>query len=247
MVVKISCVSYLNSRPFIYGLRKADFLASGEAELSLDDPAACAAKVLKKEADIGLVPVAILPQLKGYKRIADAGISANGKVGSVMLYSEVPLNQIKEIWLDNESRTSVMLTKILAKELWKMDPLWKEAVPGYEKKIKGNTAGVVIGDRALDMLSRFPYEFDLAEAWKELTGLPFVFACWVASPGVPQEFILRFEKAIRDGITELDSVIALSGNDEKTKNYLKNNIHYPIGTLENQGLQRFLSYLASMA
>lgn len=247
MAIRISCVSYLNSRPFVYGLQQSEFLGSGEAVLSLDDPATCASKVLNGKADIGLVPVAVLPQLEGYKRAAEYGISAEGKVGSVMLFSEVPLKEIREIWLDNQSRTSVMLTRILARELWKLAPVWKEGHPGYEKKIKGNVAGVVIGDRALEMQSQFPYAIDLAGAWKELTGLPFVFACWVAGPSVPESFLKRFEKALGVGISELDKVIALSGNDEKTKNYLKKDIHYSIGPLENEGLRRFLSYLETMA
>ncbi|MBK8584164.1 MAG: hypothetical protein IPN88_01490 [Bacteroidetes bacterium] len=92
-MLKISVVSYLNSKPFIYGFNKTNF--NSKAAIELDIPSVCADKLLTGKVDIGLVPVAILPKLKDYFIISDYCIGANGPVDSVLLLSNVPLNEIK--------------------------------------------------------------------------------------------------------------------------------------------------------
>src|SRR5262245_54043811 len=121
-LIRISAVSYLNTQPFVYGLNQAGVILP--ATLSLDMPADCARKLMSGEADLGLVPVAILPQLPEYHIASKFGIAADGPVNSVMLYSEVPLDQIEEVLLDYQSRTSVTLVRVLAQGLWKISPRW---------------------------------------------------------------------------------------------------------------------------
>ena len=106
-MIKVSCVSYLNSQPFIYGLKNNSII--NEIELSLDVPSVCAEKILSGKADIGLIPVAVIPQLKESHIISDYCIGADGKVETVLLLSDVPLEKIKSILLDYQSRTSVLL------------------------------------------------------------------------------------------------------------------------------------------
>src|SRR5215217_7144760 len=128
--IRISAVNYLNSKPFIYGLENSAI--RNEIELQLDIPSVCADKLEENKVDIGLVPVAILPELEEYHIISDYCIGADGEVGSVLLLSEVPLNEIKVIQLDYQSRTSVLLAQILAEKFWKIKPQWMDGEENFE-------------------------------------------------------------------------------------------------------------------
>jgi chorismate dehydratase len=170
-------------------------------------PSEVARKLLENEVDLGLIPVAVIPFLKEAHILPGFCIGADGPVESVKLYSQVPLTEIKTILLDYQSRTSVALARILAAELWNISPEWKKAEAGFEENISGNTAGVVIGDRTFTLNGTFKYEFDLSEEWKKLTGLPFVFACWVSNKPLPAEFIHEFSNSLEKGLNNIQDVI----------------------------------------
>lgn len=248
MKVKISVVSYLNSKPFIHGLKESGIMQN--IDLQLDIPSVCAQKLLDNKVDVGLIPVAVIPLLKESFIISDYCIGATGKVASVCLYSQVPLNEIKTILLDYQSRTSVTLVKVLAKEHWKIQPDWKNADADFEDKIEGSTAAVIIGDRTFGIEEKYPYRYDLAEEWQKLTGLPFVFACWVANKPLPAKFIQEFNSALKKGIEAIDTVsdeIAARGAyATDVAYYLKNNISYPFDQPKKQGLELFLKHLKSL-
>ena len=131
--IKLSVVSYLNSKPFIFGLEKP--WMKEHIELELDIPSVCAMKLLTGKVDVGLVPIAILPELKEYHLLTDYCIGANGDVNSVLLVSQVPLESISRVLLDYQSRTSVLLTRVLAKRFWKINPEWEAAEADYESTI----------------------------------------------------------------------------------------------------------------
>lgn len=246
--IKISVVSYLNSKPFIHGLKESGIM--NDIDLQLDIPSACAQKLLDNKVDVGLIPVAVIPLLKESYIISDYCIGAVGKVASVCLYSQVPLNEIKTILLDYQSRTSVTLVKVLAKEHWKIHPEWKKADTDFEEKIEGSTAAVIIGDRTFGIEEKYPYRYDLAEEWQKLTGLPFVFACWVSNKALPSEFIVQFNAALKKGLEAIDTVsdeIAANGTyATNVAYYLKNNISYPFDQPKKQGLELFLKHLKSL-
>ena len=179
-----------------------------EVDLVMDYPSNIALKLLNDEIDIGLVPVAILPALQEYHIISDYCIACDGEVASVCLFSEVPINEITTILLDYQSRTSVALLKILLKDHWGINPTLVEASVGYETLITGTTAGLVIGDRALQQRKKSKYSYDLGLGWKELTGLPFVFAVWVSNKPMEQQFIEKFNMANGVGIIEINTLVA---------------------------------------
>ncbi len=195
--IKISAVSYLNSKPFIYGLQHSDLI--NQIDLQLDIPSICAQKLIDNKVDIGLIPIAVLPELKEKYIISDYCIGAIGKVTSVMLYSNVPLTEIKNVLLDYQSNTSITLVKVLAKHLWKIDPQWSITTTNFEKNITGTTAAVIIGDRAFGLENKYPFVYDLSEEWYKLTQLPFVFACWVANKNLPENFIKQFNDSLKFG------------------------------------------------
>ncbi len=243
-IIKISAVSYLNARPFIYGLQHSGLKGY---ELSLDTPVVCAQKLLSGTVNLGLVPVAVIPQMKEHHIVSDYCIGADGDVSSVMLFSQVPLPEIRAVLLDNQSLTSVQLTRILAKKLWKVTPQWIDAREGYESRIEGSTAGVVIGDRALFMQHRFPFACDLSGEWKRLTGLPFVFACWVSGKKLPAGFERSFSGAMLQGITSIDRVVkeipAKDYPDVNIASYLGDRISYILDAPKREALELFLGMM----
>lgn len=246
--IKISVVSYLNSKPFIYGLDHSKLI--NEIDLQLDIPSVCAQKLIDGKVDIGLIPVAVLPQLKEKYIISDYCIGAEGKVASVILYSKVPLPEIKNILLDYQSRTSVLLVKVLAANFWEIDPQWISAQADYENDIVGNTAALIIGDRTFELENKYPYSYDLAEEWQKFTQLPFVFACWVANKKLPDHFISEFNMALKFGIDNRTKLIAelVKQNTYSTdiEAYLSINIKYDYDNLKEKALNLFLDYIVKM-
>jgi chorismate dehydratase len=164
----------------------------------------------------------------------------------VALFSQVPIDEIKSIYLDYQSRTSVQLLKILLAEYWKVEVDFLTASEGYIDQISGSTAGLIIGDRALDNLNKFPYMYDLGLAWKQHTGLPFVFAAWVANQPIPAEFMAAFDAANGYGVAHLEEVISLIPANEQVYDlhkYYTENISYVYDEEMKQGLERFLEAL----
>ncbi|MBN1184731.1 MAG: menaquinone biosynthesis protein [Bacteroidales bacterium] len=245
--IKVSAVSYLNTVPFVYGLKNSGII--NKIELSLDIPSVCAEKLISDKVDIGLIPVAAIPQIKNYKIIADYCIGAIGRVKSVILASNIALDKIDTIYLDYQSRTSVNLVKVLAKHYWKKDVEWKNTEPGFETSvIKGNSAAVIIGDRTFAAVKQYIYIYDLAEEWYNFTHKPFVFAAWVANKDIPGDFEREFNKALRYGIDHIDE----AAKEYRRRiegcinivDYLKNDISYPLDDNKKKGMETFLELLA---
>lgn len=246
--IRISVVSYLNSKPFLHGLK--NFVFEYPVEITEDIPSQCANKILTGKADIGLVPVAILTENPDLEIISEYCIGSDGRVESVLLVSQVPLNEIKTVLLDYQSRTSVLLARVLAREYWKITPTWIDGEEFFEKNIGGNTAGVIIGDRALLLKESYQYVYDLSEEWKKLTLLPFVYACWVSNKTLDKEFIDEFNKALSDGLGQIDEIAALESTlllpKETIVKYLKESIQYKLDNRKKDALSLFLQKAAEI-
>ena len=165
---KISVISYLNSIPFVYGLNSSTIFKS--LNLQLDYPSVCADKLIDNVVDIGLVPVVVLKDYPSFKIISEYCIGANGDVDTVCLFSNVPIQDVKKIYLDYQSRTSVELLKILCREYWKITPLFKQSKIGFENNINKNTAALIIGDRAFHANHKYEFVYDLSKYWTKMTG-----------------------------------------------------------------------------
>ena len=237
--IRVAAVSYLNTKPLIYGFEKGQL--NNQIELVFDHPAGVAAMLLNDEADIGLIPVAAIPKMQEHYIITDYCIGAVGPVSSVCLFSDVPLEEITEILLDYQSRTSAILLKLLLKEYWHIDPVLTDTKEEYRQKIKGTIAGLIIGDRALQHRKRSAYIYDLAEAWQLMTGLPFIFAAWVANKKLPPSFIDSFNKATGDGLNHLPEIIAANNFPEyNLETYYTMNIDYHLDEKKRKALDLFL-------
>lgn len=239
--IKISAVSYLNTKPFLYGIFQSDL--EDLIDLSLDMPSECARKLVAGEVDLGLIPVAAILQLKTPHIITDYCIGTEGEVKTVCIYSNCPIEEISHLYLDYQSRTSVSLTQYLVQHYWKINPTFINASAGFETKIKDRTAALIIGDRTIDLDKKYPYVYDLGAIWKEHTGLPFVFAAWVSNKKLSDSFITKFNQALELGIKKRHQVAQLFQSSYPSfslDDYYNKYIDYQLTTKKQEALTLFL-------
>ncbi|HSH19547.1 MAG TPA: menaquinone biosynthesis protein [Draconibacterium sp.] len=239
---RVSIVSYLNSKPFLYGLNNS--VVSKEIDLSLDIPSKVAAKLAFNQVDVGLIPVAGLEDLDNYRIISDYCIGSVGKVKTVVLVSEVPIDQIDTVLMDYQSRSSVLLAKVLAKFYWKKSFQWENTCNNFQNvSIKGNTAGVIIGDRVFDIEDKFTYIYDLSEEWYNFTRLPFIFAVWAAKENISKSFEKKFNNALAFGIENLNEIVQIEQSYYPNVNiadYFALNISFDLNDEKREGMKKFL-------
>lgn len=239
-------MGYLNTKPLLYGLEHGQL--SDQVELVLDYPANLVRLLQSNQIDIGLIPVGALASLGDYHIISDYCIGTEGEVASVAVFSEVPMEEIDTVLLDYQSRTSVMLCKILFEKHWKKKVQFIDAKDeSYIDNIRGNVAGLVIGDRALKLRNSFNFKFDLGSGWKEMTGLPFVFAVWVRKKEISGEFIPLFNEANGMGLSKINLII--SHNNESSypmDTYFRKNISYRLTEGMRESMSLYLSFLKNI-
>jgi chorismate dehydratase len=241
--VKVGIVSYLNTRPLIYGLRLPP--VSEQIELIEEHPAKLADMLISGDIDLGLIPVAAIPQLKEHYIVGDYCIGTEGEVASVCLFSEVPVQEIKKVYLDYQSRSSVALLQWLMKEYWGIHPeIIHAADDSFRKEIKGTAAGLVIGDRAFEQRKVSTFIYDLGAEWRSITGLPFVFAAWVSNKPLPEAFIKTFNEANALGLGFIDEIVAANAFElYDLKKYYNLHISYRLDDRKREGMKKFLSIL----
>ena len=241
--VRLGIINYLNVKPLLYGIQHSPVI--NDIEIVETFPAKLAQMLVDDEVDAGIVPVAIIPDLKEHYIITDYCIGCDGPVATVCLFSEVPINRVQKVLLDYQSRTSVMLTKILLKRYWNIEPEFEDAKEEeYRHRITGTTAGLVIGDRAFEQRRQSTYIYDLGEAWKDYTGLGFVFAAWIANKKLPADFVKIFNDANALGLENIEQIARnTSFNLFDLHQYYKHNINYLLDERKKAGLEEFLFQL----
>lgn len=241
--IKVGIVNYLNTKPLLYGLEREPI--KSQIELIGDYPARVGQMLLNNEIDVGLVPVALLSKFPEYHIVGNYCIGTEGEIASVALFSEVPMNEVQKVYLDYQSRTSVALLKYLMKEYWGISPEIVEATnEAYRKEIKGTTAGLVIGDRAFEQRKISTFIYDLGSEWRSITGLPFVFAAWVSTKKLPDDFIRLFDEANAAGLKHIDEIVAANPFDlYDLKKYYQLHLSYQLDSKKRDGLSRFLQVI----
>lgn len=246
--IRVTAVSYLNTKPFLYGL-----LHSGmeeEMSLTLDVPSECARKLIEGEADLALMPVAAIPQVPRAHIVSDYCIGAEDEVRTVCVFAERPIEELTHLYLDYQSRTSVALVQLLLRHYWQKELILLQGLPGFERKIGGTTGALVIGDRTIRLEKEMPFMYDLAKAWKEWTGLPFVFAAWVANKPLPDEWLARFNDALALGIASVPKLSLLLQPPAPwfdLQEYFTRYIRYDLNEARRQGLDKFLALVRAEA
>ena len=195
MPIRVGAVNYLNSKPLIEGLTGF----SRDIELTLDLPSRLADRMAAGELDVGLIPVAEYFRAGTYSFIPNIGIASNGPVLSVTLFSRVPWNAIRSVSLDEGSRTSAALTKILLEHRHGLRPTYRQLAIDAVAEDVATDAVLLIGDRAMKAcLPGFEFAYDLGQEWHDWTGLPMVFAVWAAP------------EPVADGVAELEHSLVAS-------------------------------------
>jgi chorismate dehydratase len=241
--IRVGIVNYLNTKPLLYGLQHSPLI--NDIVLVQDYPAEIAKHLQADTIDIGLVPVAVIPGLSNATITGTHCIGCDGPVASVCLFSEVPMAQVRTVLLDYQSRTSVELAKMLLREHWKIEPELIYTKSDYQSDIKGTTAGLVIGDRALAQRGVSPFIYDLGETWKIHTGKPFVFAAWISNKELDPGFLKAFDEANALGVDNIANVLMeVSHPSFDLEAYYTQYIRYKLDEDKRQGLQLFLRKLA---
>ncbi len=236
--IRLSAVSYTNTLPFLRGLRQSTVM--DQVDMTLDIPSVCARKLIQDEADLGVVPVAALPEIANYRIVTDFCIGASGAVDSVFIFSHKPVSEIRTLRLDSHSRTSNALARVLLKFHWKNDVTIVDT--------EDADAFVQIGDRTFGKKQQTPYYYDLAEEWEAFQGLPFVFAVWVANKPLPEEFINAFNKALAAGVGQRLEVAKEieTRPDFDFVHYLTTNIDYDLNAEKRQAIELFLNFVKQL-
>ncbi|MCB0503057.1 MAG: menaquinone biosynthesis protein [Bacteroidetes bacterium] len=241
---KVSIVNYLNSALFVEGLNGLD---KGAIDLELDNPAMSARKLLNNEVDIALAPVAILSQMPEHYIVSDYCIGTKGQVQTVKIFSDVPIQEVKRIYLDYQSRTSVQLATILCQHYWKIQPELLPAYPGFQKDIVHQNAGLIIGDRAIRVLGKYKFEYDLGEEWFRWQQLPFVFAVWIANKKIDEVWLEQFNNHLALGLKQKDLIVDrykhLDTDAFSVKKYIHQYIDYNFDEDKKKALDLFQTYL----
>jgi chorismate dehydratase len=248
MAVRVGAVSYLNARPLVQGLERSE-----RFDLRFDLPSRCASLLHSGAIDLGLIPS--IEYLRGnYRVVPGIGVVSDGAVASVAMFTRVPVARIRSVALDTSSRTSVALLKVLCARYFDIAPAFVSAGPDLAAMIAEADAALLIGEPALlAMYQPLGLEkIDLGAAWREMTGLPFVYAFWAGAPGILTPADVRVLQAARDeGRRATDAVAAryFAGDPEKQQlgaAYLRDCIRYDVGERERTALGRFFALAAEI-
>jgi chorismate dehydratase len=242
MSVRLGAVSYLNTKPLVYGLDARPDLFS----VRFDVPAKCADLLRTGDVDLGLIPA--IEYLRGqYAIVPGVAIGSDGPIASVAVFSRVPVADIRTLALDESSRTSVALTRVLCRHRWHIAPAFTPAQPDLDAMLDKADAALIIGDPALelDAARRGVDKIDLGSEWHALTGLPFVYAMWCGRPGIlAQDHVDELNAARENGAAHLPEIAREYAHGDPAAEtralaYLRDNLRYALGEREIAGLRRF--------
>jgi chorismate dehydratase len=248
-VIRIGAVSYLNTKPLIHTLNER---LGGQGTLSLDLPSRLAADLAAERLDVALIPSVEFFRGTDYEIVSNAAIACRGPVWSVRLLSRVPVPEIRRLALDEGSRTSAAMLRLLLWEMYQLQPETSQLEIDQSPEEVDADAILMIGDRAMHPARGVYREiWDLGDRWCRWTELPFVFAMWVARPGIQWSSKLDRSKltsmleASRDaGLESLEEIASSHAaqhglTKEDLHRYFAENLHFRLGPGERLGLDAF--------
>ncbi|VTR90874.1 protein containing duf178 : Hypothetical conserved protein OS=uncultured planctomycete GN=HGMM_F11G08C18 PE=4 SV=1: VitK2_biosynth [Gemmata massiliana] len=240
--LRVGAVNYLNTKPLIE--RLTDF-APG-IELSLDLPSRLADQLAAGELDVGLIPVVEFFRGDNYTFVPNIAIGSRGPVLSVTLFSKVPWADIRTVALDEGSRTSAALTRIILEKRYSIEPVIQQLPIDTPADDLTTDAVLLIGDRAMRAcLPGYRFAYDLGEEWTAWTGLPMVFAVWAVRSGVDLgEAERAFHQAKEYGLANAGLIAqreapALGLDPGFCRRYMSNVLRYDLGPVELAGMQKY--------
>lgn len=245
--LRIGAVNYLNTKPLIFGLQRQ----GPRIDLALEVPSRLADGLAEGRYDVALIPSVEFLRDPNYVSVSDAAIACRGPVLSVKLLGRVPPQHVRSLALDEGSRTSVALCRILLALRYGLHPRLEPLPLGASPRESTADAVLLIGDRAMHAPGG-PWEFvwDLGDEWRQATGLPFVFAMWTARADLDVSWIEPLLAAARDeGVAHLPEIARVEGprlglTVPQCLSYLQDNLHFYLRSRELQGLDRFRKLVA---
>ncbi|NUM79573.1 menaquinone biosynthesis protein [bacterium] len=250
--IKVSAVSYLNTKPIIYGLENNRL--SHRFDIRYDIPSVCAKHLADHTVDLALIPSIEYSRIRetiSLFIVPSVAVTSRGEVRSVELFFNRGLDQIRTVAVDSSSRTSVALLRIILGEKFDIQPELIEMDPNLPNMLSKADAALIIGDNALHYYDAADNRLDLGEEWNDLTdGLPFVYSFWA---GIPDRLNAADVKTLMDsrdlGLAHIKEISDIYRQDHAPgqsagfyEKYLTENIRYELGKEEIEGLKEYLSY-----
>ncbi|HQR34069.1 MAG TPA: menaquinone biosynthesis protein [Blastocatellia bacterium] len=257
--MRIAASTYLNSAPLVHSFSQGSLRHTYEF-LGDTAPSRCAAMLAAGQCEIALIPAIEYQRIPGLRVIPDVAVASKKRVRSVLIAARCSLQDVKKVTLDTSSRTSQALVKILFERRYGSHPVFVERAPDFaadcENMLEGSDAALVIGDPAMRLAASAGQLgvriYDLAEEWRLMTGLPFVFAVWAVRADVVHErgVIERdFLTAKREGLARLEQLateyaaeLRLPQPDLLT--YLQDSVNYDLDAENIAGMERYFDLAA---
>lgn len=240
--LRLSVVQYLNTVPLIWGMLHGE--QRGKFDLQLTVPSGCADAIAQRQADVGIVPSIEYQRLEGVEILPGMSIASKREVKSVLLLSKMPLAKVQTVALDESSRTSAALVRILMRKFYARRVTFSPAAPEPGAMLRQADAALLIGDPALAYNGPAQVH-DLAQEWRKFTGLPFVFAVWMGHSSMNlSRRLADFAASLDFGLAHMDDIAAeyapkLGMTPSAVKVYLTRNIDYSLDEENQQGLRLF--------
>jgi chorismate dehydratase len=239
---RIAASSYLNTAPLIWSFTQGS--QRDAVELFTDTaPARCAEMLAAGEVDAALVPIIEYQRINNISIVPDVCVGSNTAVRSVVLVTRKNnLKKVERVALDESSRTSAALAKIIFREFLSCEPEWQSAAPNLHSMMQQADAALIIGDPAMTVAREQFRVFDLATLWHEFTGFGFVFAMWMERKDCVEKIrSINFAAARNEGLANLDQVIAsyphqIPFSEDEMRQYLTENIVFKVDEAMLKGL-----------
>jgi chorismate dehydratase len=242
--VKLAASSYLNSAPLIWSFVRGSMQDRVDFTEAL--PARCADMLAKAEVEVALVPVIEYQRANDVSLVPDVCVGSKGEVRSVLLVSrKQQLESIRSVALDESSRTSATLVKIIFREFLRRDAEWTTRSPDLDEMLERNDAALIIGDPAMVFTRGDLRIWDMASLWRNYTGLGFVFAMWMLNDSAMDRVrTIDFATARAEGVENKPEIISeyqklLGLSRGSLQDYLDNNICFRLDNQMQQGLNLY--------
>lgn len=237
--INLILVSYLNTLPFLEGFKK---VSAHRFNLIFKTPSDGARSFLNHEAPIALIPIGSLIHQQEYEICTEFCIGCDGPVRTVGVFSDVSIEDIERVYLDADSRTSVILVKILFEKLGFSNIEWIHGLPKSETAIPHKSGILTIGDKVFSFEGKHKNFFDLGALWKNTFKLPFAFAVFVCRPGMDPALIEELNEILKNGINGIpDMEFPDNPHIHDLASYFKENISYHLDEDKKKAIKLFMS------
>ncbi|HEV2296843.1 MAG TPA: MqnA/MqnD/SBP family protein [Tepidisphaeraceae bacterium] len=245
ITLRLGSVSFVNARPLIYGLEQRP-----DVRLTLDVPANLLDGLRASRFDLALLPVIDYQRMEGLQVLPAAGIGSDGQTLTVRIFSRTPIERISTLACDADSHTSVALARIVLARAYGLRPEFVEL-----KRNRGAGAGhdaqLLIGDKVVcESPAGYPHQLDMGAAWKDLTGMPFVFAAWMGPAAAISAFADEtLRRAKRQGLAHVDEIVQRYAVPrgwpaETAREYLTRHLQFDIGEPQLEAIRAFHRFAA---